>query len=297
VLLLQVMLSFGTGAPIFVLFPLLIHAPKVWNSLRSRIKRLIQLIKPRDTRLEPVADDSAVQHCVFSDFQGSMAQIEFERSLYWRHRFYFAVFLWMSFVSYISAEFAMQALPIPGFACMLTDDNQWILKADPNFVCFSVEMLRSHLLGVILALVFTVLFPFVLYSKIRIISVLNKWDDEAYVFQIGYFYDPFKKNWCYVWILNHMQLCVLATALNVAFSLDEMAMVIAPIILHVVYLAVVAFGQPFESRLDNILEAVVIVTNTYGFGLSLLLTQDPQNVAIHVRIMTRHAESVGACAI
>jgi hypothetical protein len=291
------MLTLGTGAPIVVLFPLLIHAPKVWNSLISRIKRLIQLIKPRDARLEPVADNSAVQHRAFSDFQGSVTQIEFKRSLYWRHRLYFAAYLWMSFVSYNSADFAMQALPIPGFACMLTDDNQWILKADPNFVCFSDEMLRSHLVGAILALVFTVLFPFVLYSKIRTISVLNKWDDEECVFQMGYFYDPFKKNWRYLWILNHMQLCVLTTVLSVAFWVDEMAMVIAPTILHVLYLAVVVFGQPFESRLDNILEAVLVAINTFGFGLSLLLTQDPQHVVINVRIMIRHAESVGACAI
>jgi hypothetical protein len=193
----------------------------------------------------------------------------------------------MTFVSFIAADFAMQALPIPGMACMLADDHQWVLKADPKFVCFSDEMFRSHLAGAILALVFTFLFPALLYSKIRGISVLNKWDDAICVFQFGYFYDPFKKNWRYWFLVNHLQLCVLTTVLSVVFWVDEMAMVIAPMIVHILYLAVIIFGRPFESWLDNILEAVLMTISILGYGFSVLLIQDPENVAIEVRI-TRH---------
>jgi hypothetical protein len=261
------MLSLGTGAPIFVLFPLLIYAPEVWNGLKCRFKLLIQ---PSPSS--------------FSDFHGSDAQKKCKRSAYWRQRFLFAVMLWMAFVSFIAAQFAMQALPIPGMACMLADNHQWLLKADPHFICFSDEMFRSHLAGVILALVFTVLFPAVLYSKIRRISVLNKWDDAECVFQLGYFYDPFKKNWRHWFLINHLQLCILVNVLSVVFWVDEAAMAIAPMILHILYLAVVLLGRPFVSRLDNILEAVLMTISSLGFGVSLILIQDPQNVAIEVRI-------------
>ena len=283
----QMALSFGTGAPIFVLFPLLIYAPQVWHSLKGRIKLLVQTTKPRAAKPRDAWEDGPALHrgpSAFSDFHGSDAQRECNRSAYWRRRFLFAVLLWMTFVSFIAADFAMQALPIPGMACMLADDNQWLLKADPQFVCFSDEMFRSHLAGAILALVFTVLFPAVLYSKIRRISVLNKWDDAECVFQLGYFYDPYKKNWRYLFLFNHLQLCILVNVLSVVFWVDELAMVIAPIILHILYLAVIIVGRPFESWLDNILEAILITISILGFGFSLLLIQDPENEAIEVRI-------------
>jgi hypothetical protein len=101
---------------------------------------------------------------------------------------------------------------------------------------------------------------------------------------LGYFYDPYKKNWRYLFLVNHLQLCVLTTVLSVVFWVDELAMVIAPIILHILYLAVIIFGRPFESLLDNILEAVLLTISIVGFGFSLLLIQDPENVAIEVRI-------------
>ena len=283
-------LSLGTGAPIFVLFPLLIYAPQVWSGLKDRIKLLVQTTKPRAAAPRDAWADGPALHrgpSAFSDFHGSDAQRECNRSAYWRRRFIFAVLLWMTFVSFIAADFAMQALPIPGMACMLADDNQWLLKADPQFVCFSDEMFRSHLAGAILALVFTFLFPALLYSKIRGISVLNKWDDAICVFQFGYFYDPFKKNWRYWFLVNHLQLCVLTTVLSVVFWVDEMAMVIAPMIVHILYLAVIIFGRPFESWLDNILEAVLMTISILGYGVSVLLIQDPENAAIEVRI-TRH---------
>ena len=282
------MLSLGTGAPIVVLFPLLFYVPQVWNGLKRRIK--LQPTKPPVVVPRDVWVHGPALHrepSSFSDFRGSDAQRECKRSAHWRHRFWFAVLLWMTFVSFIAADFAMQALPIPGMACMLADDHQWVLKADPKFVCFSDEMFRSHLAGAILALVFTFLFPALLYSKIRGISVLNKWDDAICVFQFGYFYDPFKKNWRYWFLVNHLQLCVLTTVLSVVFWVDEMAMVIAPMIVHILYLAVIIFGRPFESWLDNILEAVLMTISILGYGFSVLLIQDPENVAIEVRI-TRH---------
>ena len=281
------MLSLGTGAPIFVGFPLLIYAQKVWKGLTSRIVLRVQVIKLRVAEPRVAwADSLATPHqepCSFSEWEGSIAQRKSQRIVYWKQRFVFAVLLWMSFVSFISAEYAMQAVPIPGMACMLADDNQWLLKADPAFSCFSTEMVPWHLAGAILALVFTVLFPYVLYSKIKRISDLNTWDVADCVFQLGYFYDPYKPHWRYVFILNHVQLCVLVNVFSVVFLFDETGMVIAPIILHILYLAVVVFGRPFESRLDNVLEAVLITISVLGFGLGLIRMHDPENAAIEVR--------------
>lgn len=287
----QIMLTLGIGVPIFVLFPLLIYAPKVWNSLKSRIGRSIQPIKhrvaeghePRVAWVDGPASQNLEPNFSFSEWEGTDVQRELKRSTYWRQRFLFAVLLWMNFVSFISADFAMQALPIPGMACFLAENSEWLLKADPAFVCFSAEMSPWHLAGSIFAAVFTIAFPTVLYSKLRRISVLNLWDSEDCVFQLGYFYDPYKKSWRYLFILSHMQLCVLVTVVSVVFSADEMALAAAPLIPHILYLAVIVFGQPFESRLDNILESLFITTNIFGFVLSLVRLRDPENEFVEVR--------------
>jgi hypothetical protein len=282
-------LVLGTGAPIFVLFPLLIYAPNMWSGLRSRIGQLKRLVALRFAeRNGSVAwpDGLATSHRVpstFSEWEGSVRQAAFKRSLYWRHRFTFAVLLWMSFISFISAAYAMQAAPIPGLACYLTDSGEWILKADPSFLCFSSEMGKSHLAGAVLVLVFVVLFPSVLYSKLNRISNLHLWHDKDCQFEMGYFYEPLKTAWCYLFIVNHLQLCVLVTVLSLMFWQDPMAMAIAPIPLTVLYVAVVLFGQPFHSRLDSSLEAVFYTVCVLGFGLSILQMNDPENMFIDVR--------------
>ena len=293
--LFQMVLTLGTGAPIFILFPLLMYYPSVGNWLRKLLEagRHESRVAPADVLMDGlsrrrlgllgVSQPHGRRPRAFSEWEGSIAQNEVKRSLYWRHRFIFAVLLWMNFISFISADFAMLALPVPEIACFLSDKDEWILKADPSFVCFSTEMASSHLAGAILVLVFTVIFPVVVYSKIRKISAFNMWDDEDCLFELGYFYDCYKKNWRYLFIMNHLQLCVLLTLFGAIFSLDELGMVIAPTILHFLYLGVVVVGQPLGSRLDNILEAVLVAINIFGLGLSLLLIRDPQNVVIEVR--------------
>jgi hypothetical protein len=189
----------------------------------------------------------------------------------------------MSFVSFISADFAMQAAPIPGIACFLTESNEWILKADTSLVCFSSEMGRSHLAGAIIALAFAIVFPSVIYSKINRISNLQLWDNSDCLFQMGYFYGPLKMGWCYLSILNHLQLCVLVTVINLIFWRDETAMVIATISLNLLYTAVTLFGRPYESWLDNILETIFYTICAFGSALSLLQMYDPKNMLIEVR--------------
>ena len=179
--LVQMMFALGTGAPIFVLFPLLIYGSKVQNVIR-RLRRRITLCFTERNRPAVVALPSGLGRShrvpsVFSEWEGSIGQRELKRSLYWRHRFVFAVLLWMSFVSFISADFAMQAAPIPGIACYLTEGNEWILKADASLDCFSSEMGRSHLAGAVIALAFAIVFPSVIYSKINQISNLQLWDN------------------------------------------------------------------------------------------------------------------------
>jgi hypothetical protein len=228
---------------------------------------------------------------VFSEWEGSIGQRELKRSLYWRHRFVFAVLLWMSFVSFISADFAMQAAPIPGIACYLTESNEWILKADASLDCFSSEMGRSHLAGAVIALAFAIVFPSVIYSKINRISNLQLWDNTDCLFQLGYFYGPLKTGWCYLSILNHLQLCVLVTVINLVFWQDEMAMVIATISLNLLYTAVTLFGRPYESWLDNILETIFYTICAFGSALSLLQMHDPENVLIDVRTTQKRLQA------
>jgi hypothetical protein len=287
----QMMFALGTGAPIFVLFPLLIYGSKAQNALTSRMRRLKRRIALRFTegnRPAAIALPNGLGRShrvpsVFSEWEGSIEQREFKRSLYWRHRFVFAVLLWMSFVSFISADFAMQAAPIPGIACFLTESNEWILKADPSLFCFSGEMGRSHLAGALLAFTFTIVFPFVIYSKINRISNLQLWDNTDCLFQMGYFYGPLKMGWCYLSIMNHLQLCVLVTVFDLVFWRDEMAMVVATMSLNLLYAAVTLFGRPYESWLDNILEAIFYTICAFGFGLSLLQMHDPEHMLIEVR--------------
>jgi hypothetical protein len=296
------MFALGTGAPIFVLFPLLIYGSKARSALTSRVRRLKRLITLRFTeRNTPavIALPNAVGRShripsVFSEWEGSVGYSEFKRGLHWRHRFVFAVLLWMSFVSFISADFAMQAAPVPGIACFLTESNEWILKADPNLLCFSSEMRRSHLAGALLALVFTMAFPSVIYSKLNRISNLQLWDNADCQFQMGYFYGPLKTAWCYLSVINHLQLCVFMTVFNLIFWQDEMAMTIVPMTLDALYVAVIVVVRPYASRLDNILEAIFYTICAFGFGLSLLQMHDPENTLIEVRI-ARKAITPNAC--
>ena len=282
--LVQMLFALGTGAPIFVLFPLLIYGSKVQNVIRRRIT----LCFTERNRAAVVALPNRLGRShrvpsVFSEWDGSIGQRELKRSLYWRHRFVFAVLLWMSFVSFISADFAMQAAPIPGIACYLTESNEWILKADASLDCFSSEMGRSHLAGAVIALAFAIVFPSVIYSKINRISNLQLWDNSDCLFQMGYFYGPLKMGWCYLSILNHLQLCVLVTVINLVFWQDEMAMVIATISLNLLYTAVTLFGRPYQSWLDNILETIFYTICAFGSALSLLQVYDPENMLIEVR--------------
>jgi hypothetical protein len=292
------MFALGTGAPIFVLFPFLIYRSRVWNALTSRVRRLKRLITHRFTgrnRAAAIASPNALGRShrvpsVFSEWEGSVGYSEFKRGLHWRHRFVFAVLLWMSFVSFISADFAMQAAPIPGIACFLTESNEWILKADASLRCFSSEMGRSHLAGALLAVVFTMAFPSVIYTKLNRISNLQLWDSTDCLFQMGYFYGPLKTGWCYLSVINHLQLCVLVTMFNLIFWQDETAMAIAPMLLDALYVVVILVVRPYASRLDNILEVVFYTICAFGFGLSVLQMHDPENVLIEVRI-TRRATS------
>ncbi len=291
------MFALGTGAPIFVLFPFLIYGSKAWSAWTGRVKRLKRLMTRRFTernRTAVIASPNALGRShrvpsVFSEWEGSVGYSEFKRCLHWRHRFVFAVLLWMSFVSFISADFAMQAAPIPGIACFLTESNEWILKADPSLLCFSSDMGRSHLAGALLALVFTIAFPSVIYTKLNRISNLHLWDSTDCLFQMGYFYGPLKTGWCYLSVINHLQLCVLMTMFNLIFWQDETAMAIVPLLLDALYVAVILFGRPYATRLDNILDAVFYSICAFGFGLSLLQMHDPENVLIEVRINLRAA--------
>jgi hypothetical protein len=289
--LVQMVFALGTGAPIFVLFPLLIYGPKAQNAVMSRIRWLKRLMTLRLTERNGTAvvavpnglDRTHRVPSVFSEWEGSIGKQEFKRGLYWRHRFVFAVLLWMSCVSFISADFAMQSAPIPGIACYLTVSNEWRLKADSSLFCFSNEMGRSHLAGSMLALAFTIVFPSVIYSKINRISNLHLWDNADYAFQMGYFYGPFKTAWCYLFVMNHLQFCVFVTVLNLVLWQDEIAMLIAPMSLNAFYVAFILFVRPYESRLDNILEAVFYTICAFGSGLGLLQMHDPNNMFIDVR--------------
>jgi hypothetical protein len=100
---------------------------------------------------------------------------------------------------------------------------------------------------------------------------------------MGYFYGALKTGWCYLSVTNHLQLCVLVTMCNLIFWQDETAMAIVPMLLEALYVAVILVGRPYTSRLDNILEAVFYSICAFGFGLSLLQMQDPENVLIEVR--------------
>jgi hypothetical protein len=142
---------------------------------------------------------------------------------------------------------------------------------------------KSHLAGAVLVVVFAMLFPSVLCSKLNRISNLHLWHDKDCQFEMGYFYEPLKRAWCYLFIVNHLQLCVLVTVLSLVFWQDQMAMAIAPIPLTVLYVTVVLFGRPFHSHLDNILEALFYTVCGIGFGLSILQMNDPENMFIDVR--------------
>ena len=152
-----------------------------------------------------------------------------------------------------------------------------------SLVCFSSEMGRSHLAGAIIALAFAIVFPSVIYSKINRISNLQLWDNSDCLFQMGYFYGPLKMGWCYLSIMNHLQLCVLMTVFDLIFWRDEMAMVVATMSLNLLYAAVTLFGRPYQSWLDNILETIFYTICAFGFGLSLLQMHDPEHMLIQVR--------------
>jgi hypothetical protein len=109
------------------------------------------------------------------------------------------------------------------------------------------------------------------------------WDNADYAFQMGYFYGPFKTAWCYLFIMNHLQFCVFVTVLNLVLWQDEIAMLIAPMSLNTLYVAFILFVRPYESRLDNILEAVFYTICAFGSGLGLLQMHDPKNMFIDVR--------------
>jgi len=282
-------LVFATGVPIFVLFPIMIFRFKMRDFVKRGFRRLKKGIK---RHLLPVRQILARQisaegttsgkaHRRFSHWDGSNEQKEAKKSMYWRDRFTFAVTLWMSFIAFISADLSVQAAPTP-IACALTDTGDWSLKADERFSCFSDKMLFSHLAGAVIASVFVVLFPAFVYWKINRVSWLNSWHDKDCMFQMGYFYGYYKKQWCYVYIMNHLNLCVLVTVSNLIFWQDEQAMAIVPILLHVLYLALILLHRPFEEGLDNILEVILVSVNIFGFVLSLIQLHDPESVFIEV---------------
>ena len=280
----QMFLVFATGVPIFVLFPVLICRYIVRDFVKSGfrgLKNRIALPLREMFARQVSADDMSRPHR-FSHWEGSAEQKEAETSLYWRHRFTFAVTLWMSFIAFISADFSVQAAPIPWIACALTDTSAWSLKADERFECFSGEMGVPHVAGAGIASVFVMLFPAFVYWKINRVSWLNSWHDKDCMFQMGYFYGYYKQQWCYLYIMNHLNLCVLVTVSNLIFWQDEQAMAIVPILLHVLYLALILLHRPFEEGLDNILEVILVSVNIFGFVLSLIQLHDPESVFIEV---------------
>jgi hypothetical protein len=72
------------------------------------------------------------------------------------------------------------------------------------------------------------------------------------------------------------------TVSNLIFWQDEQAMAIVPILLHVLYLALILLHRPFEEGLDNILEVILVSVNIFGFVLSLIQLHDPESVFIEV---------------
>ena len=103
-------LTLGTGAPIFILFPLLMYYPRVGNWLTKLLeaRRHESRVAPADGRMDSlsrrrlgllgVSQRHGRRPRAFSEWEGSIAQNEVKRSLYWRQRFVFIEFYILLFI-------------------------------------------------------------------------------------------------------------------------------------------------------------------------------------------------------
>ena len=265
----QILLVAYVAVPIFLVMPMLIYVPKaLW-----RYRQSLGLFKA--TGIE----ESISQHQRLKKF-----------SEYWKARFVFAVLLWLSFISFICANQAIQATPSPGIACDGTAFRQ-----DAGFTCYSDDLSGAHVLGSIVAALLCCAFPLLVFWNIRRISLLDLEADETESIMFGMFYDGNRKGIRqYFFLYNHFTMTVLIAVISLVLITDPLGLAIANLVLNLLYILIVIVGRPYESRFDIFVESLQTSIQAYGILISIInliddsiLTADTQQVRApkHLRSM------------
>jgi len=275
----QMLLCIYVGAPIFLIMPILIYAPKIVLSFlhslqESNTRQLLwhqRLLKQLLGRLGVLPARTATGN---RDQHRRLQTISF----YWEERFVFAVLRWLSFIAFIAASTAIQVAPSPISCSGITPP--FTLVADPAFTCYSEELAVAHTVGFAIAVLICVVLPYYIYHNVRRISFNDREEDPRESERFGAFFGSYRKGLSqYFFLLNHFQMTVLIGVLSLLLKTNELGLAISNLVLSLAYMLTVVIGRPFTHALDNVLETAATGVQAYGILLSIVRLVDENAIS------------------
>ncbi len=243
----QIAILMGAGAPIFIIMPLLIVAPRLY--LRVKGKSV-----PRETRLR------------LQKF-----------SYYWTERFVFALILWLNFVAFVAGTSSINAFPSPGTACNADPGNPFVIgdAEEPKARCYSDSMNGAHTLSVIVVLVICVFFPLFQWKICRTVNYLGLQDkvvSETFLNRFGAIYAANAGGWRRYWgLVVYFNTSVLIGTLSLWFATDpDFRLPVSNIVVCGTVILGFLLLHPSEDRRDDVIESYFLGVQVASLCLQIV---------------------------